>query len=111
MTDVTAAGRCLCRKAEYSETENAISWLYMLHVRTDFGNETGNFIAEDTRIGRFAGIKRKRLEHVAEIHARSLHVDDDFARSTRRLDEWREVQCIKMPAFARFESEWNTRLE
>ena len=81
------------------------------HTRTDRPNDAANFIAEDARVGRIAGIKRERLEHVAEIHPRRLHVDQDLARSARRQRERRKTQRIEVTALAGFESQRQSRIE
>ena len=76
---VAAARQRLRREAEDRETEDAIARRDMRDAGTDRLDHAADFVAEDARIGRFAGIERERLEHVAEVHARGFHFDEHFA--------------------------------
>ena len=79
--DIAAARQRLRGEAEDRETEDAIAGRDVLHACADGLDHAADFVAEDARVGRFAGIKRERLEDVAEVHARGFHVDQHFARA------------------------------
>ena len=108
---VAAARQRLGGQAEDREAEDAIAGLTCVNVRTDRRDDAADFVAEDARVRRFAGIQRERLEHVAEIHARGFDVDEHFARTARRQREGREAQRVEMPALAGFEAQRNRRIE
>ena len=90
-------------QAEDRETEDAITGPDVLNVRADRGDDTSDFVSEDSGIGCFAGIKRKCLEDVAKIQCRRFDVDDNFVGTARRQRERRKSQGVEMAALARFQ--------
>src|SRR6478609_6641664 len=86
----------LCRQPEHGQTEDPVAWPNVRNIGSNGGDDTANFVSEDARIGRFAGIKRESLQHVAEIHAGRLNVDYYFARPARRLRKRNEPQTIEL---------------
>src|SRR5207248_9452621 len=92
------AGACdrLRRQAEHGQTEDPIARTNVRNIGSDGGDDTANFVSKDTRIWRFARIKRESLKHVAEIHPRRLNIDEYFARLARRLRKRGEPQSIEL---------------
>src|SRR5205807_8171831 len=74
-------------------------------------HNTSDFVAEDSGIRRFTGIKRERLEDIAEIQRRGFDIDDDFVRAARRQHERRKSQSIEVAAVARFQAQRNRGIE
>ena len=72
----------------------------VLHAGTDRHDDTANLVAEDARIRCLARIKRERLEHVAEVHARGFDVDQHFTRAAGWQGERRKAQRIEVAALA-----------
>src|SRR2546423_1510848 len=62
-------------------------------------------------IRRFTGVKRERLENIAEIQRRGFDIDHDFIRAALRRHERRKSQSIEMAAVARFQAQRNRRIE
>ena len=108
---VAAARQRLRGEAEYREAKHAIARRDVRHARADCLDDAADFIAENARIRRIAGIKRERLEHVAEIHSRGFDVDQHLAGTAGRQREWRETQRIEMPALAGFETQRHGGIE
>ena len=108
---IAAARERLRGEAEDREAKHAVARRDVRHARADRLHDAADFVAEDARVGRFAGIKRERLEHVAEIHARGFHVDQHFARPARRQRKRREAQRVEVAALARFEPQRDLRRE
>src|SRR6516164_8406092 len=59
----------LCCEAENREAKNAIAGPDMSNIRSNGYYNARNFVTEDARIGRFAGIKSECFEYVTEIHS------------------------------------------
>ena len=92
---VAAARQRLRGQPKDREAEDAVTRRDMSHARADGLHDAADFVAEDARVRRFAGIERERLEHVAEVHARGLHFDQHFARPAGRQGEGRETQACR----------------
>ena len=58
-----------------------------------------------------AGIKRESLEHVAEVHARGLDLDQDLAASAGWQREGREAQAVEQTALAGLEAQRHRGIE
>ena len=109
--DIAAARQRLRGEAEYRETKHTISRRDVLHAGADCLDDTADFVAENARIRRIAGIKRERLEHVAEIHSRGFDVDQHFTRAAGRQRKRSEAQGVEMAALAGFEAQRQERIE
>ena len=81
-------------EAEHCEAEDAVARLHMSDACADCLDDTGHFIAEDSRVRRLGRIECKRLEHVAEIHPRGHHLDDHLARAAGRQGKWDQPQRV-----------------
>ena len=108
---VAAARQRLSGEAEYREAEDAIARRDVRYPRADCFDDAADFVAEDSRVRRFAGIKRQRLEHVAEIHARRFHFDQHLTRPAGRQRKRREAQRVEMAALAGFQAQRHRRVE
>ena len=108
---IAAARQRLRGQAEDGEAKDAIARRDMRHAGADGLDDAADFVAEDARVGRFAGIKRERLEHVAEVHARGFDVDQHFTRPAGRQRERREAQRVEMAALAGLEAQRHRRIE
>ncbi len=69
---IAAAGEGLRRQAEDGEAEDAVARRHVRDAFADGAHDAADFVAEDARVRRLAGIERERLQHVAEIHAGGL---------------------------------------
>src|ERR1051325_5265302 len=85
--NVSAPGERSCGEAKNCQTENTITWPNVLNPGSHGSNYACDFVSEDPSIRCFPGIKRKRLEHVAEIHSGGFDIDHHFARTALRRRE------------------------
>src|SRR5947207_15368315 len=86
-THVAGTRDRLGRQPKHGQTEDSIARTNVRNIGSDGGNDTTNFVSKDARIGRFPGIKRESLEHVAESHASRIPADDYLTWPARRLRE------------------------
>ncbi len=110
-SDVARARDRVGGKTEDREPEHFISRDDVGDVRTHCPNDTGNFIAKNSRIRSVAGIKSERLKHVTEIHARGFDFDQDLSRLALRKFKRRKAKRIEVTAFARFETQRQSWIE
>ena len=90
------------RQTEDREPKGLVADGQVSDTRADGDHLAGHFVAENPRVGSFRRIKRQRLEHVAEIHARRLDLDEHLARRAHRQGERHELQAVEQPALTRF---------
>ena len=98
-------------QAEHGEAEHPVARRQMLDALADGHHLARHFVAEDARIAVSAGIERERLEHVAEIHARGLDLDQHLAGRADRQRERREAQAVEQAALAGFEAQRHGGIE
>src|SRR4029077_3330457 len=96
---------------KHSQAKHSVAWLHMPNSCPDRRDDPANLVSENAGIRRFTRIKRERLEHVTEIHARGPHVDDHFARTAHPLHEGSEVQGLEVAAFTGFEAQRHRRIK
>ena len=85
---------------EHRQPEHPLARHHMGDAAADGEHHARHFVAKDAGIGRLRRIERQRLEHVAEIHPRGLHLDRHFTRATYRQGERDQPQGIEQSALA-----------
>src|ERR1700745_2904052 len=109
-TYVAAARERLRREAKHSQAKHSVARLHMPNPCTNRRDDPADLVSEHASMRCFTRIKRERLQHVTEIHARGPHVDDYFVRTAHPLYEGSEVQGLEVATFTRFEGQRHRRI-
>ena len=83
----------------------------MRHAFADGPDDSRDFVAIDSRIRCFGGIKRESLQNIAEVHSGCLDLDHDFPRPAFRKGKRHQSKRVENSPLHRFESQRYGRRE